>query len=89
VLNMKHMGATALKNTAIIAARLLARGQTNFLRMLWKFSSVYHHELQLADHRRSVKYEMRLPPLPAGGNGNAKELFVLRPEPAKQTAPAH
>lgn len=88
VLNMKHLGVTALKNTAIIAARLLARGQTNFVRMLWKFSSVYHPELQLADHRRPVKYEMRLPTLPAGGDGTAKDLFVLRPEPAKPAAPA-
>jgi len=88
VLNMKHLGVTALKNTAVLAARLLARGQTNFVRMLWKFSSVYHPELQLADHHRPVKYEMRLPPHPAWGDGNAKELFVLRPEPAKQTAPA-
>ena len=88
VLNMKHLGMTALKNTAAIAARLLARGQTNFVRMLWKFRSVYHPELQLADHRRPVKYQMRLPVGPAGGNGTARGLFVLRPEPAKQTVPS-
>ncbi len=87
VLNMKHLGATALKKTAVIAARLLARGQTNFVRMLWKFNSVYHPELQLADHRRQVKYEMRLPTHALGGDGTAKNLFVLRPEQAKQTAP--
>ena len=87
VLNIKHLGVTALKNTAIIAARLLARGQTNFVRMLWKFNSVYHPELQLADHRRPIKYEMRLPTLPAGGDENARDLFILRPEPAKQAAP--
>ena len=86
VLNMKHLGVTALKNTAAIAARLLARGQTNFVRMLWKFRSVYHPELQLADHHRPVKYQMRLPVGPAGGNGTARGLFVLRPEPTKQTA---
>ena len=32
------------------ALRLLARGQTNFLRMLWRFNSVFNPELQLADH---------------------------------------
>ena len=88
VLNKKHLGATALKNTAAIAARLLARGQTNFVRMLWKFSSVYHPELQLADHRRPVTYGMRVPTHTLGGNGTPKDLFVLRPEPAKQPAPA-
>jgi hypothetical protein len=30
--------------------------------MLWKFNSVYNPELQLADHRRPVKYEISLPP---------------------------
>lgn len=87
VLNVKHLGFTALKDTAVIAARLLLRGQTNFLRMLWKFNSVYHPELQLADHRRPVKYEMRLPTHPADGNGRPKDLFVLRPEPATQAGP--
>jgi hopanoid C-3 methylase len=40
----------------------LLRGQTNFIRMLWKFDSVYRPELQLADHRQPVKYEINLPP---------------------------
>ena len=42
--------------------RHLLRGQTNFLRMIWKFNSVYCPDLQLADHRQAVKYEIRLPP---------------------------
>lgn len=90
VLNMKHLGLTALKNTAFLAAKLLARGQTNFVRMLWKFNSVYHPDRQLADHRRPVKYEMRRPTSPADGNGNPRDLFILRPEPPKhqETVPA-
>jgi hypothetical protein len=40
----------------------LLRGQTNFLKSMWKFNSVFNPELQLADHRRPVKYEMCLPP---------------------------
>lgn len=84
VLNMKHLGFTALKETAFLAVRLLARGQTNFVRMLWKFNSVYHPERQLADHRRPVKYAMRLPTHPANGNGNLKDLVILRPEPARR-----
>jgi hopanoid C-3 methylase HpnR len=60
VLNMKHMGFGALKDTAIIAAKRLLQGQTNFVKMLWKFNSVYNPKLQLADHAQPVKYEMRV-----------------------------
>jgi len=42
--------------------RHLLHGQTNFLRMIWKFNSVYRPDLQLADHRQPVKYEISLPP---------------------------
>jgi hopanoid C-3 methylase HpnR len=62
VLNKKHLGWTALKSTARIAAGHLLHGQTNFVKMLWKFNSVYDSALQLADHRQPVKYEMSLPP---------------------------
>ncbi len=62
VLNMKHLGWTALKSTTKIAIQHLIKGQTNFVKMLWKFNSVYNPELQLADHRLPVKYEMALPP---------------------------
>jgi hopanoid C-3 methylase HpnR len=64
VLNMKHLGWKALRETARIAAGHLLHGQTNFIRMLWKFNSVYDPKLQLADHGLPVKYEMTLPPPP-------------------------
>ena len=64
VLNRKHLGWAALKGAAGIATRLLLRGQTNFVKMLWKFNSVYNPKLQLADHQRPVKYQMSLPPPP-------------------------
>ena len=64
ILNKKHLGWEALKGTMKIAAGHLMRGQTNFVKMLWKFNSVYNPELQLADHQRPVKYEMNLPPSP-------------------------
>lgn len=60
VVNMKHMGFGALKDTAVIAAKRLLAGQTNFAKMLWKFSSVYDPRLQLSDHAQPVKYEMRV-----------------------------
>jgi hopanoid C-3 methylase HpnR len=81
VLNKKHLGWAALRSTAGIAARLLARGQTNFVRMLWKFNSVYNPARQLADHRRQPRYEMRPP---AARYAHRKEipverLYVIRP----------
>ena len=61
ILNKKHLGWQALKGTASIVGRHLLHGQTNFLRMLWKFNSVYNPKLQLEDHARPVKYKMSLP----------------------------
>jgi hopanoid C-3 methylase HpnR len=63
VLNRKHLGLQALRDTLGLAARLLARGQTNFIKMLWKFNSVYDPALLLADHARPVQYAME-PPRP-------------------------
>jgi hopanoid C-3 methylase HpnR len=81
VLNKKHLGWAALKGTAKIAAGHLMRGQTNFIKMLWKFNSVYNPKLQIADHQRSVKYEMSLPSgSQESKNLDAKQLFIL---PAK------
>ena len=64
VLNTKHLGAKQLWGTAKKVASLLARGQTNFVKMLFKFNSVYNPKLQLADHERPVTYEISLPPAP-------------------------
>src|SRR6185369_17827461 len=62
VLARKHLGARQIWGAARNVARLLARGQTNFLRMLFKFDSVYDPKLQLADHAQPVRYEISLPP---------------------------
>ncbi len=75
VLNRKHLGWTALKGTAKLASKLLLKGQTNFVNMLWKFNKVYNPELLLADHRRPVQYEMTPPP-PASEKVNAKGLYI-------------
>lgn len=75
VLNKKHLGWAALKSTATIAAGHLLRGQTNFVKMLWKFNSVYNPKLQLSDHQRPVKYQMALPPAPKE-TVNPKLLYI-------------
>ena len=64
ILSMKHLGFAALRDTARIAVKNLLRGQTNFIRMLWKFDSVYNPKLQLSDHNLPVKYQISLPPSP-------------------------
>ena len=75
ILNKKHLGWSALKGTAKIAAGHLLRGQTNFVKMLWKFNSVYNPKLQIADHQRPVKYEMALPPAPQE-SVDAKVIYI-------------
>ncbi|MCL6567159.1 MAG: hopanoid C-3 methylase HpnR [Acidobacteriia bacterium] len=89
VLNRKHLGWAALRRTLGIVARHLAHGQTNFLRMLWKFSSVYNPQRQLADHRRPVRYEMRLPEPLGQRLLRPEELFVHIPSSAAGAARAH
>ena len=76
VLNRKHLGWAALKDTFVLAAKLAAQGQTNFLRMLWKFSSVYNVDRQVRDHRRAVKYEMSLPDHAQPGRLNPESLYI-------------
>jgi len=65
VLNKKHLGTGILKETAGLAAKLLFKGQTNFVRMLFKFNSVFNAERLLADHQKPVEYKMHLPGSPA------------------------
>jgi hopanoid C-3 methylase HpnR len=86
VLNRKHLGFAALRDTANLAVRRLLRGQTNFVRMLWKFNSVYNPARQLADHRQPVRYQMRLPAASASGKGVQKAQFILAPQPTERTA---
>lgn len=76
ILNKKHLGWAALKSTAKIAAGHLIRGQTNFVKMLWKFNSVYNPALQMADHQRPVSYEMALPS-PTQKVRDSKLLYIL------------
>ena len=75
VLTKKHLGWAALKSAIKIAAGHLLRGQTNFVKMLWKFNRVYNPTLQLADHARPVTYEMALPPAPQP-TVDSKRLYI-------------
>jgi hopanoid C-3 methylase len=64
VLNRKHLGAKQIWGAATNVIKLLAKGKTNFVRMLFLFGSVYDPKLQLADHAQPVRYEISLPPEP-------------------------
>jgi hypothetical protein len=77
-LNRKHLGWSALRKVSVEAARLVLRGQTNFVRMLWRFNSVFDPRLQLADHAREVRYAMT-PPAAAQQRVDAKSLYVHGP----------
>lgn len=79
VLNRKHLGWAALRATAGISARLLARGQTNFVKMLWKFSRVYDPAALLADHGRPCRYPIRLPDHPPEQRIDPARLYVHQP----------
>ncbi|MDF9393705.1 MULTISPECIES: hopanoid C-3 methylase HpnR [Methylococcus] len=86
VLYKKHMGWAAARDTLKILGGHLLHGQTNFLRSLWKFNSVFNPELQLADHRQPVKYPMSLPPPLPDRKIDAKTLYVHRSQGRKSRA---
>ncbi|GAB6966479.1 radical SAM protein [Komagataeibacter kakiaceti JCM 25156] len=79
ILNNKHLGWSAIKDTLGIALRLALRGQTNFLTMIWKFNSVFNPKLQMADHAQKPKYEMPLKPEGTDQKVDRKTLYVHGP----------
>jgi hopanoid C-3 methylase len=58
----RHLDWRQLWDASGIVARLLLRGQTNFVKSLFSLNSVYRPELLLADHATPVTYEIPLPP---------------------------
>ncbi|HXW61003.1 MAG TPA: hopanoid C-3 methylase HpnR [Candidatus Acidoferrales bacterium] len=76
VLSQKHLGFSVFKDTFLLMASLLARGQTNFVKMLWKFSSVYNANRQMSDHQKEVKYPISLRSEQAAKRVDTKLLFV-------------
>jgi len=90
ILNRKHMGVQALRDAAGIAFRLLLRGQTNFLRMLWKFSGHYNAERLHRDHHREVRYALRLPEGTTARHEklSREEIYVHHPTAVAAAQPA-
>jgi hopanoid C-3 methylase len=77
----KHIDWRDIKGVAGIATRLLLRGQTNFVKSLFKLNGVYRTDLLLADHARPVEY--RIPPMPppqAAAPAAGRALYIHAPK---------
>ena len=79
ILGRKHLNWRAVRDVAGVSSRLLLRGQTNFVRSLFKFNSVYNAALMLADHERPVRYEMPLPPPTPAAGMKPRGLYIHTP----------
>src|SRR5207249_2410148 len=75
----RHLDWRDLSGVAGIATRLLLRGQTNFVKSLFKLNGVYRPELLLADHARPVDYAIPLPPPRAAPAAAGRDLYVHAP----------
>ena len=77
----KHIDWHDIKGVAGIAARLLLRGQTNFVKSLFKLNSVYRTDLLLADHARPVDYQIPpMPPREAATPAASRALYIHAPK---------
>ena len=80
VLARKHLGTAALAKTGGIVARQLLHGQTNFVKMIWKFNKVYNADRQYSDHLQEVRYQLPPPAEhPPGQVPGRKELYIHVP----------
>ena len=79
VLSRKHLGVAALRKAASLALGLVLRGQTNFVRSVWKFSRVYNADRQYGDHARPVTYAMRPPQTTPGARPRPRQLYIHVP----------
>jgi magnesium-protoporphyrin IX monomethyl ester (oxidative) cyclase len=61
IINRKFMGWRTAAAVSKILAGQLVRGQTNFLKMLFKFPQAYNVDRFHGDHARPVTYAMRRP----------------------------
>lgn len=88
VINRKHLGLRTAVGALRVLGGNLARGQTNFARMLWKFNRVYNPARQLADHHRPVHYELPLPQRRGAPDRQDLYIHTRRPSTARTGAAA-
>jgi hopanoid C-3 methylase HpnR len=76
VLNMKHLGWRTVRSTMGMIAGQALRGQTNFVKSLFRFNATYNPERMLADHAQPTQY--RIPEQPDSREiRDRHELYVL------------
>ena len=80
ILNRKHLGFRALWGASKMVLSHLWHGQTNFLRMLWKFHRVYNPERQYDDHFRDGPYTLSPPQGQAVTTLKPSDLYVHLPK---------
>ncbi len=73
VISRKHLSLSSAFDAVGIFGRNLLRGQTNSVRMLFRFNRVYNARRQLADHSRPVQYDL---PMPDRHPVGRKQLYV-------------
>jgi hypothetical protein len=82
VLFQKHMNWRNARGAGRAALGHLLRGQTNFVKSLFKFNSVYNVETLLEDHALPVRYQIPEPPpaQPAArANARGSDLYIHPP----------
>jgi hopanoid C-3 methylase len=79
VLARKHLGVAALAKTSGIVARQLLHGQTNFVKMIWKFDQVYNADRQHSEHLREAKYLLRAPADGPTAAFDRRDLYIHAP----------
>ncbi|MCF6156994.1 MAG: hopanoid C-3 methylase HpnR [wastewater metagenome] len=76
ILNKKHLGWAGICSAGKSVLGHLLHGQTNFIKMLWKFKDIYNPVLRLSDHYQPVKYEMTSPPIRKNTQVYYKNLYI-------------
>jgi hopanoid C-3 methylase len=84
VLARKHLGVAALAQSMAIVARQLLHGQTNFVKMIWKFNQVYNADRQYSEHQRPARYLLPPPAARPGLPVDREDLFIHVPARAHQ-----
>jgi len=82
----RHLDWRQLWDASGIAARLLLRGHTNFVKSLFSPNHVYRPELLLADHAAPVLYQIPLPPKAGEQRRGGASLYVHAPRGRKSRA---
>jgi hopanoid C-3 methylase len=85
VLNRKHLGWRTLRQASGVFAKLALKGQTNFIRNMFHFNSVYDPVGLLADHAKPVAYELPLPP-PTQARPDRPSLYIHADRPHVRAA---